>query len=162
MHLRSAFRHEIGLPEHLVPDVWKDMKRSKEESPQKRNSAVADAMNRRVDWVRIPEELESLPYPPKIYTACFVYNESIETKTSEIHGEKDFPWKFVADASTELHTCDILSRDNLGKTVDEVIARAGSTRPIPVLFTATVSFPERKLNLTGIPRTAIRFLQQHS
>eukprot|EP00977_Amphora_coffeiformis_P010181 scaffold2363_cov159-Amphora_coffeaeformis.AAC.43 len=158
LHLRSAFRHEIGLPDNLFPDSWKDMKSSKKPRREKTHSSIADAMNDRVDWVRIPEEIEENPYPPMIYTVCLVDYESIRIDSSAVPGREFILWTIRANMFPAEYICEILCRHH-ETTEEEVRARVDSTLPLPLHCNATVSFPEYKLNFTGIPRSAIRFRQ---
>jgi hypothetical protein len=153
-HLRHAFRHEIGLPSNIFPDAWKDMR---EEPSGKKGygHSTVDRMNRRVEWIRTTVELKSKPYPKGIRTACLLYVdlEMVATDATSIKWVFNRTW-----ASPGEFSCDINAR-HFDEEIhyDEIVARAESVMPLAVYFNATLWLPRRTLNVTGIPRSAIRF-----
>ena len=150
-HLRNAFRHEIGLPPGVFPDAWKN----REPPKSKRGRSMADRMNDRVDWVKTVAELKSKPYPKGVRNSCLLYVEP-EVMPKDAASMK---WTFNRTFMMRELMCDIISReyDEEFYYFDEIVARSESTKPLPVHYTATVFFPRFALNVTSIPRSAIRF-----
>lgn len=155
MHLRNAFRHEIGLPDDLFPRSWIDLHKCQYCQTPPSTLSLDELMNRNVEWVRIPVELEFLPYSPGIDTVCFLPNEIFE-----FQGADSMEWKFNRNEIPRALPCKITGRDHEG-SYTEVMGRADSSRPLFILYNVTVALPNNGgyLNVTGLPRSAIEFNQ---
>jgi hypothetical protein len=155
-HLRNAFRHEIGLPEGVFPNAWKNLPPP---TKRKKSRSISEQMNDRISWVKTLEELKTDPYPEGVQTVCLLYLDQ-ERIAKDEQDQKTIEWSFNrSEKSPKEVPCDILSRHFSEDHYypDEIFWRAESVKPLPVHYNATVFFHRSHFNVTGIPRHAIHF-----
>lgn len=119
---------------------------------------AASVLNKQVEWLRTPEELENDPYPPNVFTGCFmpklIYNV--------IDSGKGVEWRVtrgMLDDATDVEVCRVIARTTEADPL-EIENEKDSYRPPHVTYTVEVEIDEEgpPLTVVGVPRIAIVFL----
>ena len=148
--LRQSFRHEIHLPDDMIPEIWKDREVVKDGL---RDTSPGSLLNDYTIPVLTEAEQVITPYPESVFIGC--YRGSLPDKFGV---EKQ--WEYTSgmyDIATNVSRCDILERHG----DDEAIA--DSIRPAIQNYTVRAwSGKGDSWILTDVPRRAIEFFHAHS
>jgi hypothetical protein len=129
----------------------------------------AAQLNKRVEWLRTPEELEADPYPPNVFLGCFV-NLSLERPPDS---SAPLRWEYKRGLYMNGHDimpCEVVQRKDFGDPKD-AYDRRDSIRPVEAHYTMRVYPPSEEDDdgnerpvpdfvMDGVPRKAIRFFDE--
>ena len=117
----------------------------------------AAQLNKRAEWIRTPEELETDPYPENVFLGCFVNLDPGIVKSPS-------KWKYDSGLymnGHEIMPCEVVERkliDDNGP--DDARNRRDSIRPVDAVYTVKV-FPPGEEDEEGNETEAPPFLMSH-
>lgn len=127
--------------------------------PENYGYIPASVLNKQVEWLRTREELAYDPYPPNVFTGCFL--PDLDSGNKKNTGPKE--WRYspgMFDDAANVDECEVIARETKADPV-EINSQRDSYSPPLVTYTVSIARPYEPhlgpLEVKGVPRTAIVF-----
>jgi hypothetical protein len=137
---------------------WNEYVKKWKPDPEDEGYISASILNKRAEWLRTQHELKESPYPPNVFTGCFMPS-SIHNIGKEM---RRIEWRHVdglLEDATNIDICNVVARHTKAEPI-EIESERDSYNPPLVTYTVVIPGNQENppITVVGVPRVAIVFL----